>query len=327
MSSRFKSLLGATLKFLLAGGLIAWLIATDRLDLKSVASLFQGPQLLWAFGLIGLNLWLVSERWRSLVLPLQLAVDRWSVFRLTLIGVFFNYAMPGGVGGDVVKAYYFTRENPKTRALAVTSVVLDRAMGLYAMMMMAVAVMLWDWTHVTEVPVLHNLFLLMSLLFTGLSFAWVLLFSRRVRRLNLIPRFLGPLPLSTRLIQLYEAAHSFGLSRRRVIWALFLSLLSQAIAICFLWIAGRAAGHEEVALGTYFLIAPLGYMATAIPLSPAGIGVGQAAFFFLFNLYLGTETQIGATVITAQQVITAFFGLWGAVLYLRQGRYAAARAM
>ncbi|MNU01394.1 hypothetical protein D3C72_2447830 [compost metagenome] len=59
-------------------------------------------------------------------------------------------------------------------------------------------------------------------------------------------------------------------------------------------------------------------MATAIPISPAGVGVGQAAFYFLFNVYTGTETELGPTVITAYQVGMFVLSLWGAFFYLRR---------
>ncbi|HRO66427.1 MAG TPA: lysylphosphatidylglycerol synthase transmembrane domain-containing protein [Pseudobdellovibrionaceae bacterium] len=318
MTDRVKSILGSILKFLLAGGLIGWLVATDRLDLHAASALFRSPLVFLGFLLIGLNLWLVSERWRILVTPQNVPAGPLEVFRLTLIGVFFNYAMPGGVGGDVVKAYYFGKDHPQARAAAITSVILDRALGLYAMILMALLAMTYDYRHVLEQSTLRTLYFLLVLLGAGVSLFFLSIFSRRFKKTGFLERLLGGLPLSAKLLKLYETAHRFGLRRQRVISTLVLSFLSQSFAVIFLWVAAQAAGFDDVSLKTFFLVAPLGYMATAIPISPAGLGVGQAAFLVLFNLYLGRESDIGAIVITTQQVMTAIFGAIGALLYVQR---------
>lgn len=318
MNEKAKALLNSILKFCLAGGLIVWLVSTGRLDLQSVSALFKSSYFFVGFFFIGLNLWLASERWRLLATPQNVPAGSWEVFRLTLTGVFFNYAMPGGVGGDVVKAYYFGKDHPQARAAAITSVILDRALGLYAMILMAVCVMLMDHTRVFAQPTLSTLFYLLVALALGFSVVFLSLFSRRIKKHGWVEKMLERLPLSAKFLKLYETAHRFGLMRARVLTALGLSVFAQSVMILFLWIAGLAAGFHEVPMMTYFLVAPLGFMATAIPISPAGLGVGQAAFLVLFNLYLGHPSPLGPVVITSQQAMTAIFGLAGAYFYIRR---------
>lgn len=319
MAPKTKARLNSALKFLLAAGIVAWLVSTGKFDVRSSLALFRSPLFFVGFLFIGLNLFLTSERWRSLAVSQNVRAGAGSVFRLTLIGTFFNYAMPGGVGGDLVKAYYFGKDHPDARAAAITSVFLDRVLGLYAMIVMAAAVMLLDSALVFSNPTLTALFALLVALGFGFSLALLLMFSRRFKRTGLLEAALAKLPFSGKFLKLYETAHGFGLLRGKVIRAIVISLIAQSVTICFLWTAGMAAGFADVPLGLYFLVAPLGYMATAIPISPAGIGVGQAAFFGLFNLYLGHESGVGPAVITAQQAMTALFGLVGALLYIRRG--------
>lgn len=318
MSERTRTLVNSTLKFLFAAGIITWLVATGRFEVRAALALFQSPLFFAGALLIGLNLFLTSERWRWLVTPHDVNVTAGGVFRLTLIGTFFNYVMPGGVGGDVVKAYYFGKDHPSARAAAITSVILDRALGLYAMVCMAVFVMLADYERVLSVQALKTLLTLMLAVWVAFSAAFYVLFSRRLKRAGWIISLLSKLPFSEKFLKLYETGHKFGLLRRRMIAILALSVLSQSVSIVFLWVAGRAAGFADIPLITYFLVAPLGYMAAAIPVSPAGLGVGQAAFHLLFNVYLGHESGVGSAVITTQQVMTALFGLAGAWFYIQR---------
>lgn len=317
MKQEHRAWLGPILKIAVSAAILYWLIGTGRLSLQDASALFRSPWLPVGLLLIGTGLFLNSERWRLLITSQSLPAGRWETFRLSLIGVFFNYAMPGGVGGDVVKAYYFSRNHPHSRATAVISVAMDRVLGLYAMILMAVAVMLSDLGRVLVHPTLKALLILLIALWFAASLGLTFVFSRRIHRRGHVQKLLGWLPFSNRLVQLYTAAHRFGLNRARIFAVLGMSLLAQSVSILFLWIAGSAAGYEEVPLAIYFLAAPVGYMATAIPISPAGIGVGQAAFLFLFNLYLGHDSPMGPAVITAQQAITGLFGLWGAWFYIR----------
>ena len=68
---------------------------------------------------------------------------RWrDAFRLGFLGYFFNFVAAGGVGGDLFKAIFIAREQPQRRAAAVASVMMDRLMGLYALLVLASLVIL-----------------------------------------------------------------------------------------------------------------------------------------------------------------------------------------
>jgi uncharacterized membrane protein YbhN (UPF0104 family) len=74
----------------------------------------------------------------------------------------------------------------------------------------------------------------------------------------------------------------------------------------------------DIPFAAYFFVVPLGFIATAVPISPAGVGVGQMAFLFLFNTYLGYKTSLGPTAITILQVLQFVFGLVGAWFFIRR---------
>ncbi len=63
---------------------------------------------------------------------------------------------------------------------------------------------------------------------------------------------------------------------------------------------------------------PMGFLVTALPIAPAGVGVGQVAFAYLFQAYLQSDTQFGANSITAYQLSAVAWAIVGAFLYLRR---------
>lgn len=317
MIKHTKKLLSQTIKILFSAGIIYWLVSSGKLNFSALRALLApGPAIL-ALSLVALNLFLASERWRVLIKTQHMKVKAWPVFKLSLIGIFFNFAMPGGVGGDVIKAYYFTRQNPGSKVVAITSVLMDRVLGLFSMILMALLVMIYDMDHITHVPSLMTLFWFILALFVAFSVALALVFSQKLYDKKILTRLFMRLPLSAKLIKLYESMHLYGKQGRHISWVVILSLFSQVCAICFLYLVGTMAGYTDIHAKTYFMVAPLGFMATAIPISPAGVGVGQAAFYFLFNIYTGTTTEVGPTTITAFQVGTFLISLFGAFFYLR----------
>jgi uncharacterized protein (TIRG00374 family) len=318
MKKKAQNILIQVLKVVFSFGLIFWLVQSGKLNFKALLNLLQPQYLAIAVVLIGANMFLTSERWRMLLLTQSHKLPAWQTLKLTLIGLFFNFAVPGGVGGDLIKAFYFSKDHPESRLVAATSVLMDRVLGLYSMTLMALAAMIFDFNHVQANPSLHLLWKVVLALFIAFNIALGLIFSQKFYDRGIFKNLLEKLPLASKTVRIYESLHLYGRSIQYVIASILMSLLAQTFSIMFMILAGTVSGMGTMSWATYFLVAPLGFMATAIPISPAGVGVGQAAFYFLFNLYSGEKTDLGPTVITAFQVATFVFGLLGAFFYMQR---------
>ncbi len=313
-----KNILTAV-KILIASGIIYWLVQSGKLNFSALKNMLSPGPFFLGLLLLGSSILFATLRWGVLLETQNIHSKTWPLLKLTLIGTFFNYAVPGGVGGDLVKAFYFYKDQKESRATAVSSVAVDRILGLYTMVLMALTVMFYDFQHVRTSPVLHKLFMLFCVLFLAFTLILFLLFTRRPFFQDRIHKFLSFLPKQDKFIKLYSSTQLYGSSPGHLFQVVGYSLLAQVTTICFLILAGEVSGLAEgTKWSTYFLVAPLGFMATAVPISPAGIGVGQAAFYFLFNNYLGYKSEIGPTIVTAMQIFQLIFGLVGAVFYLQR---------
>ncbi|HVK60888.1 MAG TPA: lysylphosphatidylglycerol synthase transmembrane domain-containing protein, partial [Bdellovibrionales bacterium] len=234
---------------------------------------------------------------------------------LTLIGLFFNFVMPGGVGGDVVKGYYLLQDHRDRKLAAVVSIFMDRIMGFFMMVATAFFALFLSWDKVNTIPQLKSIALGVTVFFLAFLFFFALSLSRRVGRADF---FFNRVPGGEKIKKVYEALHTYRGSKRSLLVAATLSLLGQLLIVLLVYVVGQALGVDQVPLSMYFFLVPVGSVVQALPLSPAGIGVGQAAFYFLFNLYLGFESPIGPTAVTLMQVLSFGWGLFGAFFYLRR---------
>src|SRR5690606_12760792 len=98
-------------------------------------------------------------------------------------------------------AFYFSRENPGTKVTAVTSVLMDRVLGLFAMTALALMVMLYDIRYIASVSTLMTLFWFVLTLFAVFTISLSLMFSTVVYEKGWLFRIIEQLPLSEKLIK------------------------------------------------------------------------------------------------------------------------------
>jgi hypothetical protein len=140
-----KAFLVNALKYVLALGLLAFVIwqswGTPD-DGKGIAYVVQrhfvqGAPINYAAYAAVLCIMFVAVlgtiiRWYFLVRAVGLPFQVGDALRLGLIGFFFSNLLPGGVGGDLVKAVYIAREQDR-RAVAVATIIIDRVFAVWAM--------------------------------------------------------------------------------------------------------------------------------------------------------------------------------------------------
>jgi glycosyltransferase 2 family protein len=76
-------------------------------------------------------------RWRLLARALGLKLSIAEAMRLGFMGQLFSLLGVGMLGGDALKTYFLGRQNPGRMTEALTSVFVDRVIGLYALVVMA----------------------------------------------------------------------------------------------------------------------------------------------------------------------------------------------
>lgn len=312
-----KNILIGLLKGLLALVLLFWLYQKGVLDFKILSKLFNPLLLSAALLNLIVTYYFASWRWQILLAVQKVRIPRWECYKLNLIGLFFNYVMPGGVGGDVVKAFYIVKDHPHNRMGAGISVLLDRVMGLYAMILLAITSLMFHYSEVMINSQLKAILQGLVALFVLFTVGLLLAFSNQFRQWGW-KKYLESSKVGQKIISAYEAIHSYSQHRKILVQTVILSLITQILVIFLIAWLGSQLGFTETSLGVYFSVVPLGFMVTAIPISPAGVGVGQMAFFFLFNLFIGHESQVGPTVITAYQVLNFILGLMGVWFFIQR---------
>ncbi|MBY0370072.1 flippase-like domain-containing protein [bacterium] len=317
VSSRISDTVQLALKITFGLLLVGYVLRSRMIDFSALKDvLFSADHLAIGFAFLLFSAVCCSLRWYLLASAQGLSLGLSSTFALNMIGMFFNTFMPGSVGGDLIKAWYVAGREPQNKTKAVFTVLLDRAIGLSVFFFYAAVTLIFYSAWLVDHPQLRWLaygiwgFTLGSALVGGAFFIsltfkipgsqWV---RRQIARIGIVHK-------------IFEATMLYRNHLRAVLASLALSATSIFGMTLLFKILGDALGIP-LALSQYFFVVPIGLTVSAAPLLPGGLGVGQVAFYTLFQ-WAGLENpEQGATLCTLIQIYTILFNCIGAFFYVR----------
>lgn len=313
--SKAKNLLKTTIKILIAVALITFMVKSGHLDVSELWALMTPFNVILALLLCGANIFLAAWRWILLLRARGFYIGSAYGFSLYLIGMFFNHALPGAVGGDLVRGYYLIADHPERKVDAILSVLIDRVLGLYSFFVLSLIAVAFDFNFVMGHEQIRWVALLCLLIFIGLTVFFTIAFSERLTRLVGLEYFMRRIPPLQKAV---EAFQRFGKDRKIIALSVLASIFAQVFTMIFFYQIAVFSGEDAITWNAVLFAVPMGFVVTAVPISPAGIGVGQVAFHYLFKIYLNKETTFGTTAITAFQLSIFCWALLGAFFYLRR---------
>ncbi len=312
--TNIKRYCGLVLKLAVAGLLILWLSKRNFIDL-SVYKQLSFLSILVCLFCTFMNIFLNNIRWTILLNAQKFTVSIFQTLPLTFIGLFFNFAMPGGVGGDVIKAYYLLRDHQERKVNLVMSIIVDRIVGLMTMGMMATIAMAFNIGATEKHEELRKLFYCLLFLYILAGVFIAVSFSESI--LETFKNKLNKLPGHNFILKVYEGFHAYRHSKTALLKCFCVTAISQIFSIFFFIYLNNQIGGGLVSVKSLFWIIPIGVISTSLPVSPGGVGIGQAVFLVLFNWEIGHESALGPNLITASQISSFVFGLIGIYYYLK----------
>lgn len=320
MSQTARRVVFGIVRLAIAGAVLAFLATTGRVNWSSLSGLREH----WAMTLLALVLLfvvvvLVSERVCMLFRPRGLRLTLRDSLGLSLIANLFALVLPGG-GGDIVRLFYTTQGAAGRRTEIGTLLLLDRVMGLLALTLFPLFAAPLCLPLLRRSAPLRGLLLLAALSSLAIIIVIAVSTSRRARGLRVVQWTLRTFPLRGYPARMLDTMQSFRHNLRTLVGAVAISLVAHALSMGIVWllVSETSAGASQASSAIPFL-ASLGFVANNIPVTPGGLGVGEAAFDSLFRLG-GLEG--GAEAMLAWRLLLvglAPLGLW----FFLQGRAAA----
>jgi uncharacterized membrane protein YbhN (UPF0104 family) len=285
----------ALLKLLVALVVIGALFYFDMIRLGAVLALLARPRLVLVtlvvlLATVPLSAW----RWQILLAAAGVRIAVRQAYHLCAIGMFTGVLLPGIVGGDAVRFFYLNAAVPQHRVVIALSLIADRLLGLIGLIAVTAVAVGIDWPIVQASPALLSIAVVVVVgsIAAVAAAALALHMIRRLHRAGWLDRLRSRWPTGLPL-RVLEAMLLYWRLPVSVIAAVALSILIQALSVAAVVVVASEMRLDGL-LGPseYALAASLSLLANAVPLSPGGLGVGEAAFDQLCH-WVAQSSQAG----------------------------------
>lgn len=296
---------------LVVSGLLLWLVLRS-IPIDSIAArleLIQPLYVLLGIALLAAQIVVATRRWQLIVTHLSGAIQGLILLRFFLVGHFFNQLLPSTIGGDGMRAWLLVKVGAGIE-LAIHGVLIDRMIGLLALLLLMVCGLPFQELAISEPVALYTLIFLSAAGLGGFAVLFLLAspLGRPLKRLWLL-RHLRELTIS-----LYRtAAHPSRAWRFAV-----LAPLVHFLSIAGLWAFARALELDIGLLELAILVPPM-LLISMIPISIAGWGLREGVMVTGLG-FLGIPAE-GALILSVMYGLGLLaVSLPGGLIWLLQGR-------
>jgi glycosyltransferase 2 family protein len=310
-------MLKIVLKFLFASCIIYWLVNTGALDFSPVVESFKhGYTIPLCFGILLFINFLGAYRWKILLeIKSHKILNTIEIIKLNWIGLFFSSILPGAVTGDIIKILYAKDLDPElNKTFLLTSVVMDRIIGLIGLIFLLGTFSLYNYSEIIALSSLSaELMNFNILLSSGVLLFFISIFLPENIQ-NKLLAIISPIPLlGSKVAQTLQHVWFIGKNKKAVLKMIVLSIVIQSLNITAFYIVSSPFYTTELPLHHIFTFFPLGLLSVAIPISPAGLGVGHAVFNGLFKIF---NIDSGASLFNLYFICLVAVNLLGILPYI-----------
>ena len=305
-----KRPLRVTLTLLVTGLCFAYLIW--KVDLGTTLRVIADANPLYlflAFAIMVVTILPMAWRWQLLLRAKGVEERIPWLTRAYFVSYAAGQVLPTSVGGDAVRIFETARRHPGNGDTAAASVLLERAIGGAATLLLAAVGFLLAVGHYDVGAYLW----IEGIFVVGTIILGFLLFSRSARPLLRLGRpVLAFFRLDRLVARVYGAVHSYRDHAGVLLAVCAITLGVQAARVLAIWLSGKAVGID-LSPRPYYVMGPLLFLVMLVPFTVNGFAVRESFFVsFLGNLGVSPDEAFAAGFLFF--VVTLVMSLPGAVI-------------
>ena len=252
-------------------------------------------------------------RWDRLLRAQHVEVAKNKLAESIWVSMFFNNFLPSNIGGDVVRITD-TAPAAGSKTLATTVVLVDRALGLTALLVVAAVGAFVAWLTGMYVPGSRWLWLACGGLIASAIF--VIAMPEFVSHLLAPVRALNKPWVTKRAQRLEEAVMRFGKAPGVLAGAFGAAIVVQITIVAFYLLTAKGLSVPLPLLLGAVLI-PVSLAVQMAPISINGFGVREAVFAFFFRRFgLPAEAAVALSLVSTGMVMA--LSLVGGLLFVKR---------
>ncbi|HJQ75356.1 MAG TPA: lysylphosphatidylglycerol synthase transmembrane domain-containing protein [Gaiellaceae bacterium] len=260
------------------------------------------------------SVWPLSWRWLKLLASSGVHEPLGWLVRTTFVAYAAAQVLPTSLGGDASRIYETARRHPGSRGPVAGTVLLERALGGAATLVLAAAGFA---LAVGRYSVGGYLWVELAFVVVSVAGAFVLFSTRLHPLLHRLRPLLHRLRVESVLRDVYLALHAYRTRLRLLGWTFALTVAVQAVRVLAIWCAGKAVG-VDLSPRPYYVMGPLLFLVMLVPFTINGLAVRES-FFVSFLGALGVSADRAFSAGFLFFVVTVAVALPGAAIVAWEG--------
>jgi uncharacterized protein (TIRG00374 family) len=257
--------------------LLAVLVFWGQIDLRALLELTPSA-VVTCLAILLVSLPIAALRWAVLLQVVGVSLRFVDLLHFVAIGVLGNVLLLGNIGGDAIRGLYAWRALGRSGGRIAVSILADRLLSVLAALFIPLGFSLLYWHRMQQVPALAALGTsIIAAAATCMVGAGVLFAVPDLTR-PLEARLLRWPRVARLVAELREMILMLRTSPLALLVAFALALVTQLLAVFAVFVVAQAIKIGALSVADYMFAVPLTLIANALPLTPSGIGVGEAAF-------------------------------------------------
>jgi uncharacterized protein (TIRG00374 family) len=306
------------IKIFLTGCLLWLLYHYSQLQFGLLVTFIHHPfSTLVIMGLCYLMVIFHAWRWYRLNAAQHISLSFPRTILPAYMAIAFNNVLPGSIGGDFFRLYFVLQNFPTQKSNTILSIFVDRITGLLGILIIACLATPFYVDAIRHHTVLYYL-VSISFIFciTCLLcfFTAVFLLSEKVGLAKRIEELLQKMKYAQQLLALLKAIQIYRNAKLIVLESLIVSMATQVLLLMVVMLISHSMGLPALPLGIYMLALVIGQIANLVPLTPGGIGVGEAAFANIIYLLHPGSIAAYATIFFALRLLSTLAYLPGVLI-------------
>jgi glycosyltransferase 2 family protein len=250
-------------------------------------------------------------RWDIFLRFYKILIRKTNLFKIYLIGTYFNNFLPSSIGGDGYKLYYLAKRMPDKKKEILSSMVFERGVGFLILLFMNFLLFLFYYKLIiinskpifaVEISLLFGFILFLIFrksVFTGLD--------KLNFKINIINKF----------IDFLKVLFSFD-DKNKLISAIFYSLLFTFNAVVGAWLLFLSLG---VRVSVFYILFASTFIQILgiLPISINSIGIFEGASIFVYSI-VGISPEISLAVALISRVSMMITSSVGGIFLIRDDK-------
>lgn len=300
----------------IAFGLFAFWFVLQGVNIAELTAMFKLQQhslLILAGFLLVIQVLFGALRWRAILLAISpdntKQLSKIHVLKFYYISVFFNCCLPGTVGGDVVRVWLIKSEHTPL-PLAISSVVIDRLLTLFALGVMCLITMpiLSGYLASKDFLVSNPWLLTISAVVIAILSLWLLF------NLQKISKKIPLLKSQHWLEHLSNSLHLLIRTPKLTIISMLHAIIAHASYCLCAYVLTLSLGNTLSIIDSLTLV-PWVLLIAIIPVSIGGWGLREVAMVFMLGL-AGVPQAVALTVSVQLGLLAIIISLPAGILWL-----------